>query len=161
MNSYRDQQFDLAALCVAAGEILSKLDLSIPDERTRLCPDKRTLRYYSTLGLLAAPLRFEGRKAFYGYQHLIQVLSIKMLQVKGFSLSKIQATLPKATHDELEVAVLADLGPETPRESKAKLRTLTTVELRPGLTVTLDPRQYPNAQAILDRFNQALLEGEL
>lgn len=160
LDKYRDEEFDLAALCVAAGAVLSKVEASIPDDRARLCPDKRTLRYYTTLGLLGAPLHFEGRRAIYGYRHLIQVLSIKLLQVKGYSLAKIQKTLPKATEEALEKAVRADVGGGPAQKSKPQLRVLNTVELRPGLTLTIDPRQYPNAQAIIDRFNQALLDGE-
>lgn len=160
LDRYRDKEFNLAALCVAAGAVLSKVELSIPDDRARLCPDKRTLRYYTSLGLLGAPLRFEGRRAIYGFQHLIQVLSIKLLQVKGYSLAKIQKTLPKATGDQLEKAVLADVGGVSSQSSGPQPRVLKTVELRPGLTLTIDPRQYPNAQEIIDRMNQALLDGE-
>ncbi|MDF1663705.1 MAG: MerR family transcriptional regulator [Planctomycetota bacterium] len=158
LDKYRDEEFDLAALCVAAGAVLSRMELSIPDDRARLCPDKRTLRYYTSLGLLGAPLCFEGRRAIYGFRHLIQVLSIKVLQVKGYSLAKIQKTLPKATEDQLEKAVLADLGGEATQASTPQCRVLNTVELRPGLILTIDPRQYPNAQEIIDRFNQALLD---
>ena len=51
--------------------------------RVRSLPDLRTIRYYTTLGLLDPPAEMRGRKAFYGRRHLVQLAAIKRLQSRG------------------------------------------------------------------------------
>ena len=59
----------------------------------RAFPDKRTIRYYTTLGLLDRPAEIRGRTAFYGRRHVLQLVTIKRLQARGFSLNQIQQAL--------------------------------------------------------------------
>lgn len=73
-----------------------------PNGRVREVPDERTIRYYGTLGLLARPERFEGRTAFYGRRHLLQLVAIKRLQAKGMSLEAVQRELVAASESKLE-----------------------------------------------------------
>jgi DNA-binding transcriptional MerR regulator len=54
-------------------------------------PDERTIRYYTTLGLLDRPLQMRGRTALYGAKHAAQVIAIKRLQTTGKSLADIAA----------------------------------------------------------------------
>src|SRR5437016_3799410 len=64
-----------------------------PNGRVRDVPDRRTIRYYTTLGLLDRPLEMCGRTALYGRRHLWQLTAIKRLQAKGLSLAEIQQRL--------------------------------------------------------------------
>ena len=48
--------------------------------RVREVPDRRTIRYYTTLGLIDRPARMRGRTALYGRRHLLQLVAIKRLQ---------------------------------------------------------------------------------
>jgi DNA-binding transcriptional MerR regulator len=57
--------------------------------RVRDVPDIRTIRYYTTLGLMDRPARMHGRTAFYGERHLLQLVAIKRLQAKGQALAEI------------------------------------------------------------------------
>jgi DNA-binding transcriptional MerR regulator len=61
--------------------------------RVRHIPDQRTIRYYTTLGLMDRPAEMRGRTALYGRRHLLQLVAIKRLQERGLSLSAIQQQL--------------------------------------------------------------------
>jgi len=43
--------------------------------RVREVPDKRTIRYYTTLGLLDRPAEYRGRVAYYGRRHVLQLVA--------------------------------------------------------------------------------------
>src|SRR5438552_14836888 len=64
-----------------------------PNGRVRDVPDRRTIRYYTTLGLLDRPAEMRGRTALYGRRHLLQLVAIKRLQARGLSLAAIQQEL--------------------------------------------------------------------
>src|SRR3954451_8201285 len=72
-----------------------------PTGRVRDVPDRRTIRYYTTLGLLDRPAEMRGRTAYYGPRHLLQLLAIKRLQAAGKTLSEIQQTLLGLAESEL------------------------------------------------------------
>jgi DNA-binding transcriptional MerR regulator len=64
-----------------------------PNGRVRDVPDRRTIRYYTTLGLLDRPAEMRGRTAYYGCRHLLQLVAIKRLQARGLALAEIQQHL--------------------------------------------------------------------
>jgi DNA-binding transcriptional MerR regulator len=72
-----------------------------PNDRIRELPDRRTIRYYTTLGLLDRP-QIDGRIARYGLRHLLQLVAIKRLQGHGLSLHEIQQRLFGLSDRELE-----------------------------------------------------------
>lgn len=78
------------------------------DNRVSQVPDARTIRYYTTLGLLDRP-RIDGRTARYTKRHLLQLLAIKALQAADLPLSEIQSRLYGRSNSELE-ATLASLS---------------------------------------------------
>lgn len=61
--------------------------------RVRDVPDQRTVRYYTTLGLVDGPSEFRGKVGLYGDRQLRQLLAIKRLQAQGETLAAIQARL--------------------------------------------------------------------
>src|SRR5271154_974311 len=65
----------------------------VPSGRVRDVPDLRTIRYYTTLGLIDRPAEMRGRTALYGRRHLLQLVAIKRLQSSGRSLTEIQGQL--------------------------------------------------------------------
>jgi DNA-binding transcriptional MerR regulator len=74
-------------------------------------PNQRTIRYYSTLGLLDRPVAMKGRTALYGPRHLLQLVAIKRLLAEGLTLDDVQARLSGLTTRELaEVAQIALAG---------------------------------------------------
>jgi hypothetical protein len=64
-----------------------------PNNRVRDVPDRRTIRYYTTIGLLDRPAEMRGRTALYGRRHLAQLVATKRLQARGLSLAEIQQRL--------------------------------------------------------------------
>lgn len=69
--------------------------------RVREVPDIRTIRYYTTLGLIDRPAQMRGRTALYSERHLLQLVAIKRLQAKGLSLTEIQQRLLGQTNTAL------------------------------------------------------------
>src|SRR3954454_9872246 len=80
-----------------------------PNGRVRDVPDRRTIRYYTTLGLIDRPAQMQGRTALYGRRHLLQLVAIKRLQARGLSLAELQERLLGRTLRELEA--IAKLPP--------------------------------------------------
>src|SRR5881227_4478318 len=74
------------------------------DARVSAAPDARTVRYYTSLGLLDRP-RIEGRQARYGERHLLQLLAIKALQAFDLPLAEIQQRLYGRGDAELKALV--------------------------------------------------------
>ncbi|HEU4396696.1 MAG TPA: MerR family transcriptional regulator [Actinomycetota bacterium] len=72
-----------------------------PSGRVRDLPDRRAIRWYTTIGLVDRPAAMRGRTAMYGPRHLLQLVAIKRLQAQGRSLVAIQAELAGATDARL------------------------------------------------------------
>jgi len=68
-----------------------------PSGRVREVPDRRTIRWYTTIGLLDRPVAMRGRTALYGRRHLLQLVAIKRMQADGRSLAAVQQELYGAT----------------------------------------------------------------
>src|SRR5688572_2591717 len=81
-----------------------------PDGRIRDVPDLRTVRYYTTIGLLDRPAELRGRTAYYGRRHLLQLVAIKRLQAQGLPLVRVQEELAGIPTSAL--ARLARVPPE-------------------------------------------------
>lgn len=78
-------------------------------KRVRAIPDTRTIRYYTTLGMIDRPAQMQGRLALYGQKHVLQIVAIKRLQAQGEPLAQIQQKLVGATTKKLtQIAALPD-----------------------------------------------------
>jgi DNA-binding transcriptional MerR regulator len=83
--------------------------------RVRDLPDRRAVRYYTTLGLVDRPSGWRGRVALYGQRHLLQLTAIKRLQAQGLALAEIQHELTGRSDAALErLAGVPDLPPAAP-----------------------------------------------
>jgi DNA-binding transcriptional MerR regulator len=92
-----DERWTIDELIDVADAALGATEYAGPASgRIREKPDKRTIRYYTTLGLLDRPVEFRGRTAYYGRRHVLQLTAIKRLQAKGMSLVQIQEALAAA-----------------------------------------------------------------
>lgn len=144
--------------------------------RVRDMPDRRMVRYYTTLGLLDRPAAMRGRTALYGRRHLLQLTAIKRLQTAGLSLTEIQARLFGQTDAALQkIARLPELteelraqgasanevpradafwkgspGPATPARSSAteSTRALLGVQLADGVTLLLHAARTTDEQDV-------------
>src|SRR5438128_10347013 len=104
----------LHELCFQVALALSSGYEGAPNERIRDVPDQRTVRYYTTLGLIDRPARMRGRTALYGRRHLLQLVAIKRLQAHGLSLQEVQQRLLGLSERELEALAQLPQLPERP-----------------------------------------------
>lgn len=87
-------------LVAEVAEQLARVGAPQDNGRVRAVPDERSIRYYTTIGLLDKPT-LRGRTALYGARHLAQIVAIKRLQSAGRSLEEIQELLPALDDDAL------------------------------------------------------------
>jgi DNA-binding transcriptional MerR regulator len=73
-----------------------------PSGRVRELPNGRTIRWYTTIGLVDRPAGMHGRTAMYTRRHLLQLVAVKRLQAAGQALADIQGELLGATEETLE-----------------------------------------------------------
>jgi hypothetical protein len=113
-----------------------------PNGRVRDVPDRRAIRWYTTIGLIDRPLGMRGRTALYGPRHLQQLVAIKRRQAEGRSLAQIQAEFTWLTPGGLSDAsrvpehLLTADGPPPDAPGAARHRFWTD---RP----TIDPADVP------------------
>ena len=88
-----------------------------PSGRVRDLPDRRAIRWYTTIGLVDRPVAHRGRTALYGPRHLLQLAAVKRLQARGLPLVAIQQELAGAT--DAQLARVARLPAATPGPSAA------------------------------------------
>ena len=89
-------------------ELAERVDMALavdyhgqPSGRVRAVPDRRAIRWYTTIGLIDRPVAHRGRTALYGPRHLLQLVAVKRLQAKGLPLVAIQQELAGATDSQL------------------------------------------------------------
>lgn len=70
--------------------------------RVRQVPDVRTIRWYTSIGLLDRPAAMRGRTGLYGRRHLAQIVAVKRLQADGLTLAEVQQQLIGADEGTLE-----------------------------------------------------------
>lgn len=132
-----DSLLTIDQLATAVANALAAWPVEGLNGRIRAVPDVRTLRYYTTLGLLDRPARWEGRTAFYNRRHVLQLLSIKRLQAQGLSLAEVQASLLNSSDENL--ARLAQLPADF--QFSGSQATRSEDRQRPTSVSTSVPRQ--------------------
>jgi DNA-binding transcriptional MerR regulator len=103
-----------------------------PDGRVAPVPDARTIRYYTTLGLVDRP-RIVNREAQYGQRHVLQLAAIKRMQAEGARLADVQRRLYGRSDAELQTLLSTAVPPGSgPPPQPVVWRE---IELEPGLRV--------------------------
>ena len=92
--------WNLDELTAAVTQALSEGYEGALSGRVRDVPDRRTIRYYTTLGLIDRPAEMRGRTAIYNRRHLLQIVAIKKLQATGRRLAEVQQDLTGRTDRE-------------------------------------------------------------
>ncbi len=161
LERQREARFDLTGLCTAAADLLGPVGPD--DQRVRALPDARTVRYYQSIGLVDRPDR-EGREAVYGWRHLLQVVAVKRLQVRGEPLARIQAALVGVSTEALEAALDMPTAPDDTlllcgEEEAYQQRApgFVTRELVPGVLVVVDRSRIQNPEAVLQAMSQSIV----
>ena len=91
-----------------ASELLEVVAPEQTRQRVNERPDVRTIRYYTSQGLLPRPVSYEGGRARYTVEHLLRLLLIKKMQADYKTLRQIRRELDGTGED----AVLARLHGE-------------------------------------------------
>lgn len=73
--------------------------------RVRELPNARTIRWYTTIGLVDRPLPTRGRAVRYGRRHVLQLAAVKKLQAQGLPLAEVQQRLIGASDRELAAII--------------------------------------------------------
>ncbi|GIJ47736.1 hypothetical protein Val02_46220 [Virgisporangium aliadipatigenens] len=122
-------------LVARVGDALGAVDYrGAPNGRVRDVPDRRAVRWYTTIGLLDRPAAMRGRTALYGTRHLAQLVAIKRRQAEGRSLTEIQAELVGATDARLAEIAGLPVNPDSIGSAGS------TVDGSDADTVTVRPR---------------------
>jgi DNA-binding transcriptional MerR regulator len=130
------------------------------DARVSAAPDARTVRYYTTLGLLDRP-SIENRQARYGERHLLQLLAIKALQAFELPLAEIQQRLYARSDAELRQLIELLVAEARGQQTEAPLPSLSLREvvLEPGLRLVAEEGWVPRDEAALEQRIRAALSA--
>jgi hypothetical protein len=101
MPDMEEQRWTLDELAERVDDALAVDYQGPPSGRVRAVPDRRAIRWYTTIGLIDRPLAHRGRTALYGPRHLLQLVAVKRLQAEGQPLVAIQQELAGATDTQL------------------------------------------------------------
>ncbi|HJP73048.1 MAG TPA: MerR family transcriptional regulator [Pseudonocardiaceae bacterium] len=107
-----DAQWTIDELAQLVGEALAVDYSGQTNGRVRDVPDRRTIRWYTTIGLLDRPAAMRGRTALYGMRHLLQLVAVKRLQADGRTIAEVQQALLGADDATLDyLARVPDINP--------------------------------------------------
>lgn len=161
MKTGEPQGLSLEELSTQVEQLLSRYALlgAQKDQRVSPVPDARTIRYYTTLGLLDRP-RLDGRQARYARRHVLQLLAIKALQSANLPLVEIQSRLYGRSDAELEaiLASLADAQGRAQLEEPVKSVVWREVVIEPGVRLLVQDGWEPqqDKEATVKKLRAAL-----
>ena len=135
--------FSLEELSQHSQRELEQRKIPNPGGRVSQVLSARTIRYYTSLGLVDRPLAYDGGVAKYGPRHLLQLLAIKILQAEYLPLPEIQKQLFGRTEQELREVVDSASRTEPASETLTPARNETwfTRRVVPGLRLLVDDRE--------------------
>ena len=113
LNWVPDAAMSIEQAVERANALLAAATSPQPDGRVRPMLDRRTIRYYQTLGIVPPPRRAGGRRAVYRSTHLVRAVMTKLRQAAGARLSDIATDLGTRSDEELwqQVGDLLQSGP--------------------------------------------------
>ena len=104
-----DELYTLEQLSERVADLLAEDYNGQQSGRVRELPNGRTIRWYTTIGLVDRPRATRGRVALYGERHALQLAAIKKLQAQGLALAEVQEQLLGVS--DARLAELAEVRP--------------------------------------------------
>jgi DNA-binding transcriptional MerR regulator len=124
-----DAHWTIDELAQLVGEALAVDYSGQSNGRVREVPDRRTIRWYTTIGLLDRPAAMRGRTALYNRRHLMQLVAVKRLQADGRSIAQVQEALLGA--DDRTLTGLARLPEPTAQPCLPELAAAPATAFEP------------------------------
>ncbi len=149
----------LDELCTSVQQEMGRRHFPSPGGRVADGLNARTVRYYTTLGLIDRPLSYQGGSARYGPRHLLQLLAIKALQARFLPLPEVQKHLyGKSDAELLQIVESVPAQDDGPR-----LESVLSCQPVPGLRLLVEDREafldwvraHPDP-ALTERLQQAI-----
>lgn len=140
---------------------MERLKIPSPGGRVSQIPTARTIRYYTSLGLVDRPSSYDGGLAQYGSRHLKQLLAIKVLQAEYLPLPEIQKQLYGLTDPELDRLIEAVRVSEKPAEDTVpSLESWLSLAVGTGMSLVVTDRNacrnWSRGQSI-EEFERSVL----
>lgn len=104
-----------------------------PDKRVSGIPTARTIRYYTTQGLIDPPELISGNSALYGKRHLLQLVAIKRLQAEGNRLAQIQEHIAGADNRKLKKIAKLPTEEQLEKAKRSKEKFWSAAPTQPEL----------------------------
>jgi DNA-binding transcriptional MerR regulator len=152
-----DELYTLEQLSERVADLLAEDYNGQQSGRVRELPNGRTIRWYTTIGLVDRPLATRGRVALYGERHALQLAAIKKLQAQGLTLAEVQEQLLGVT--DARLADLAEVRPpihmdavHPSPEVAAEVNTLVERMLRPQLAPDPDSVAVDTVTTVVPAF---------
>lgn len=157
MNT-EDKNFSIEELSEEVKILLGEYGLlkSQSDKRVNFAPDPRTIRYYTTLGLISSS-KTVNRQAKYKYEHVLQLSTIKALQGESFTLAEIQSQLYGKRNEELE-AILRSISLKNQQQQQFIPMVWNEIVIEPGFKIMVDnlwDLERP-IEDLIERFKMAI-----
>lgn len=152
-----DELYTLEQLSERVADLLAEDYNGQQSGRVRELPNGRTIRWYTTIGLVDRPLATRGRVALYGERHALQLAAIKKLQAQGLALAEVQEQLLGVSDSRL--AELAEVGPtfhvdvvHPSPEVAAEVNAVVERMLRPKMAAAPDSVTFDTVTALVPAF---------
>lgn len=140
MKNPEAEDWSLEELSEQAESQLEQWRLPNPGGRVSPVPSSRTIRYYTSLGLLDKP-SYVGGAARYTRRHLSQLLAIKALQAEYLPLPAIQKRLNGKTEEELDQIIQDATLRQPPEPDRPRVENWGTCQALPGLRLLVEDRE--------------------
>jgi DNA-binding transcriptional MerR regulator len=153
-----DELYTLEQLSERVADLLAEDYNGQQSGRVRELPNGRTIRWYTTIGLVDRPLATRGRVALYGERHALQLAAIKKLQAQGLTLAEVQEQLLGVT--DAKLAELAEVRPHHYQldivhpspEAAAEVNALVERMLAPKMAAASDSVTADTVTALVPAF---------
>jgi DNA-binding transcriptional MerR regulator len=165
-----DPHWTIGELAQLVGDALAVDYAGQSNGRVREVPDRRTIRWYTTIGLLDRPAAMRGRTALYGRRHLLQLVAVKRLQADGRTIAEVQTALlgvdDRALDDLARLPEEPSAPPELAAESvaaPARFWAARPAPPKPARTAALVPsiRLADRVTLVLDGASRPLDSADL